>query len=310
MRPSATASRCCGSAARSARFAPERFRSAGRAGRSSREIVRTDVRQTEGRSGSGRVPPSAQSASKPLRCFRSRISRSHLRTTHRAYRRSPSTFVQARSLASPASTATARNSSPRRWPGSAMATGGSVRLDGNRDRDAERRRTPPARSSLPDRRPAGRRHGRQPSRSRPTSSSSRSAPRRSGATASNSAPRSTSAPPQLVREYDVRTPSLKTPVGAAFGRQYPEGAAGARTGRRRQGRDLQQADLRARSRTISLASRQRIRDTAARGIAILLISTDLDELLEHVRPHRRHRQRSAGRHRRRTTTTPAPRSVG
>ena len=83
---------------------------------------------------------------------------------------------------------------------------------------------------------------------------------------------------QLVREYDVRTPSLKTPVARLSGgniqkvllaRELAEGAKVVIFNKPTYGLDLAN----------TLASRQRIRDTAARGLAILLISTDLEELL-------------------------------
>ncbi|RFC68713.1 MULTISPECIES: putative B6 ABC transporter ATP-binding protein [Mesorhizobium] len=83
---------------------------------------------------------------------------------------------------------------------------------------------------------------------------------------------------QLAREYDVRTPSLKTPVGRLSGgniqkvllaRELAEGAKVVIFNKPTYGLDLAN----------TLASRQRIRDTAARGLAVLLISTDLEELL-------------------------------
>jgi ABC-type uncharacterized transport system ATPase subunit len=83
---------------------------------------------------------------------------------------------------------------------------------------------------------------------------------------------------ELVREYDVRTPSLKTPVGRLSGgniqkvllaRELADGAKVVIFNKPTYGLDLAN----------TLATRQRIRDTAARGLAILLISTDLEELL-------------------------------
>ncbi|MER8844946.1 MULTISPECIES: putative B6 ABC transporter ATP-binding protein [Mesorhizobium] len=83
---------------------------------------------------------------------------------------------------------------------------------------------------------------------------------------------------ELVREYDVRTPSLKTPVARLSGgniqkvllaRELAEGAKVVIFNKPTYGLDLAN----------TLASRQRIRDTAARGLAVLLISTDLEELL-------------------------------
>jgi ABC-type uncharacterized transport system ATPase subunit len=83
---------------------------------------------------------------------------------------------------------------------------------------------------------------------------------------------------ELVRDYDVRTPSLKTPVARLSGgniqkvllaRELAEGAKVVIFNKPTYGLDLAN----------TLASRQRIRDTAARGLAVLLISTDLEELL-------------------------------
>ncbi len=83
---------------------------------------------------------------------------------------------------------------------------------------------------------------------------------------------------ELVREYDVRTPSLKTPIARLSGgniqkvllaRELAEGAKVVIFNKPTYGLDLAN----------TLASRQRIRDTAARGLAVLLISTDLEELL-------------------------------
>ncbi|TFF27159.1 ABC transporter ATP-binding protein [Jiella endophytica] len=82
----------------------------------------------------------------------------------------------------------------------------------------------------------------------------------------------------LVREYDVRTPSLRTPIARLSGgniqkvllaRELAEGAKVVIFNKPTYGLDLAN----------TLASRQRIRDTAARGLAVLLISTDLEELL-------------------------------
>jgi len=83
---------------------------------------------------------------------------------------------------------------------------------------------------------------------------------------------------ELVQEYDVRTPSLRTPVARLSGgniqkvllaRELAEGAKVVIFNKPTYGLDLAN----------TLASRQRIKDTAARGIAVLLISTDLEELL-------------------------------
>ena len=83
---------------------------------------------------------------------------------------------------------------------------------------------------------------------------------------------------ELVRDYDVRTPSLKTPVGRLSGgniqkvllaRELADGAKVVIFNKPTYGLDLAN----------TLATRQRIRDTAARGLAILLISTEIEELI-------------------------------
>jgi ABC-type uncharacterized transport system ATPase subunit len=83
---------------------------------------------------------------------------------------------------------------------------------------------------------------------------------------------------ELVRQYDVRTPSLTTPVARLSGgniqkvllaRELADGAKAVIFNKPTYGLDFAN----------TVASRQRIRDTAARGLAVLLISTDLEELL-------------------------------
>jgi simple sugar transport system ATP-binding protein len=83
---------------------------------------------------------------------------------------------------------------------------------------------------------------------------------------------------RLTRHYDVRTPSVQTPVGRLSGgniqkvllaRELADGARAVIFSKPTYGLDLEN----------TLATRQRIRDIAAAGIAVLLISTDLDELL-------------------------------
>lgn len=83
---------------------------------------------------------------------------------------------------------------------------------------------------------------------------------------------------ELVRAYDVRTPGLHTPVGKLSGgniqkvllaRELAEGAKVVIFNKPTYGLDLAN----------TIASRQRIRDVAAGGRAVLLISTDLEELL-------------------------------
>ena len=82
----------------------------------------------------------------------------------------------------------------------------------------------------------------------------------------------------LVRQYDVRTPSLATPIGRLSGgniqkvliaRELADGARAVIFNKPTYGLDLAN----------SLATRQRIRDIASEGMAVLLISTDLEELL-------------------------------
>ncbi|WP_378941261.1 ABC transporter ATP-binding protein [Mesorhizobium sp. ANAO-SY3R2] len=83
---------------------------------------------------------------------------------------------------------------------------------------------------------------------------------------------------ELVREYDVRTPSIKTPIGRLSGgniqkiliaRELAEGVKAVIFNKPTYGLDLAN----------TLATRQRVHDIAARGMAVLLISTDLEELL-------------------------------
>lgn len=83
----------------------------------------------------------------------------------------------------------------------------------------------------------------------------------------------------LIRQYDVRTPSAHTPVGRLSGgniqkvllaRELAEGAKVVIFNKPTYGLDL--------SNTV--ATRQRIREIASGGLGVLLISTDLEELLE------------------------------
>jgi simple sugar transport system ATP-binding protein len=82
----------------------------------------------------------------------------------------------------------------------------------------------------------------------------------------------------LTDAYDVRTPSIRTPVGRLSGgniqkvllaREMHEGARAVIFNKPTYGLDFAN----------TMATRQRIRETADRGLAVLLISTDLDELL-------------------------------
>ena len=82
----------------------------------------------------------------------------------------------------------------------------------------------------------------------------------------------------LTEAYDVRTPSIRTPVGRLSGgniqkvliaREMVDGARAVVFNKPTYGLDLAN----------TLATRRRIREIADRGLAVLLISTDLDELL-------------------------------
>jgi len=84
---------------------------------------------------------------------------------------------------------------------------------------------------------------------------------------------------ELVKRYDVRTPSIETPIGKLSGgniqkvllaRELADGARAVVFNKPTYGLDVQ--NIR--------ASRRRIRDIAGQGIAVLLISTELDELIE------------------------------
>jgi general nucleoside transport system ATP-binding protein len=83
---------------------------------------------------------------------------------------------------------------------------------------------------------------------------------------------------ELTQQYDVRTPSVQTPVGRLSGgniqkvllaRELADGAQAVIFNKPTYGLDLAN----------TLATRQRIRDIAERGLAVVLISTDLEELL-------------------------------
>ncbi len=82
----------------------------------------------------------------------------------------------------------------------------------------------------------------------------------------------------LVKEYDVRTPSVHTPVGRLSGgniqkliiaRELVDGARAIIFNKPTHGLDLSN----------TLATRERIREIAAAGLGVVLISTDLEELL-------------------------------
>lgn len=84
---------------------------------------------------------------------------------------------------------------------------------------------------------------------------------------------------ELVDAYDIRTPNIRTPISQLSGgniqkvliaRELAENARAVIFNKPTYGLDL--ANM--------LATRQRIRDVAAKGMAVLLISTDLEELLD------------------------------
>jgi general nucleoside transport system ATP-binding protein len=83
---------------------------------------------------------------------------------------------------------------------------------------------------------------------------------------------------ELTRQFDVRTPGVATPIGRLSGgniqkvliaRELADGAQAVIFNKPTYGLDLAN----------TLATRQRIRDIAGQGLAVLLISTDLEELL-------------------------------
>ena len=83
---------------------------------------------------------------------------------------------------------------------------------------------------------------------------------------------------QLIKQYDVRTPSGRTPAGRLSGgniqklllaRELADGARLIIFNKPTHGLDLAN----------TLAARDWIRDVAAKGLGVLLISTDLEELL-------------------------------
>lgn len=83
---------------------------------------------------------------------------------------------------------------------------------------------------------------------------------------------------ELTARYDVRTPSIRTPVGRLSGgniqkvliaREMVDGARAVVFNKPTYGLDLAN----------TLATRSRIREVADRGLAVVLISTDLEELL-------------------------------
>ncbi|MBX3567687.1 MAG: ABC transporter ATP-binding protein [Rhizobiaceae bacterium] len=84
---------------------------------------------------------------------------------------------------------------------------------------------------------------------------------------------------EKIRDYDVRTPSERTPIGRLSGgniqkvllaRELADGAKVVIFNKPTYGLDLAN----------TLATRDRIREIAARGKGVLLISTDLEELLQ------------------------------
>ena len=213
------------------------------------EIVRLMFGAAAARSGGGASAgadalraPRGRGATPVLEVARPRRARSRARSLAR---RSTSPWRPAKSSASPASTATARSSSPRRWPASGPLP---------RRRDPARR-PPIERLDVGARRRLGLRYVTDDRLAEGTVASF--------PVSTNFLLKQIGEPPfwqrgidrpaaiaaharRLVRDFDVRTPGIGDADRPAFRRQHPEGAAGARAVRRRQGRDLRQADRRPR----------------------------------------------------------------
>ena len=173
-----------------------------------------------------------------------------------------------------------------------------VLLDGRPIDRLRCRRAAPAGPALRHRRPAGRGHGRRrsPSRLNLLLKQIGEAPFWSrGLERPDEIDRHARA---LIAAFDVRTPGHPHADRPAVRRQHPEGAAGARAVRRRAGVVIYSKPTYGLDLQNTIAARRRIRDAAEAGVATILISTDLDELLELAdriardvaRPHRRHRR--------------------
>ena len=83
-----------------------------------------------------------------------------------------------------------------------------------------------------------------------------------------------------IAAYGIKTRGEDAPIAQPVGRQRAARGAGARAGRRHQRADRGQPGVRPRLRGGGARSTRRILRCATRGGAVLLISEDLDELLE------------------------------
>ena len=120
----------------------------------------------------------------------------------------------ARSSASPAWTATASGRWPRRSPASASVAGGDIKLDGASIRRLSIGARQRSRPALRDRRPSGRGHRRSPERGHEHGDASASAWRRSGSRAARAPSAIDANADELVREFNVMTPTIRTPTPA------------------------------------------------------------------------------------------------
>ena len=84
---------------------------------------------------------------------------------------------------------------------------------------------------------------------------------------------------ELVAEFDVRTPERRDAGRHALGRQHPEGAAGARALLRPARSSSSTSPPTGSTSARRWPCATRIRELAADGVASLVISTDLEELL-------------------------------
>ena len=108
---------------------------------------------------------------------------------------------------------------------------------------------------------------------------------------------------ELIAEFDIRTPSPRHAHRQAQRRQHPEGAAGARAVVRAARGGVQQAHPRPRRADHGVGPRADPRARGARRGRSIVISTDLDELIDLSRPrrgavrgaHRGHRGQRPGR---------------
>ena len=206
----------------------------------------------------------------------------------RAARRRRSSCAQARSWRSPASPATASASSPRRSRACGRPHGRQRSGRGRELRAGDAARRDPRRASRTCRR-TGCGTGVSPGLSIASNvvlKSYRGAPasRRAAARASAPIRELRRAPDRALRRRGAGPRDAGAP---ALGRQPAEGRAGARV--RRRSRACSSRPRR-REASTSAASRRcsgYLREAAAAGVGVLLISEDLDEILDARRPHRR-----------------------